>query len=181
MIERILNITKESYTQELNRSNVLLKKSDYLIKYITSTFVFINALFVFLLNNQLIDTLGLAISYAISGILLCRDLYLAVRVQNLTKVKFFPTGNTILQDIKSNHQKEGKKITPMNLDVDTVNYYSEFTEALENSNNKKAEILNKAYNWYLSTIIIITVIFFIILLSNCITLSITINYKKGGI
>lgn len=164
MIEKIINITKESYNQELNRSNLLLTKSDYLVKYITSTFVFINALFVFLVSSKLVNTWYLAIMYAISGVLLCRDLYLAVRVQILTKVKFFPTGNTILQDIKSVYEKEKKQITPMKIDIDTVNYYSKFIEELENSNNKKANILNNAYNWYLGTIIFITFIFFVILL-----------------
>lgn len=164
MEEKILEITKESYNQEVRRSNSLLTKSDYLVKYITSTFVFINAILVLIMNNKLINPWINVFIYMVSGILLCRSLYLAVRVQILSKGVHFPTGMTLLNDIAKKYNDEKKTTTTQDMDMQIIFYYSRYIEELEVANNMKASILNKAYTWYLRTIIGITIMLFVLLI-----------------
>ncbi|WP_288222527.1 hypothetical protein [uncultured Clostridium sp.] len=164
IIEKIKSITQVSYEQEIARSKAILTKSDYLIKYITSTFVFMNAALVFLATSKLVSPWILVIVYMISGVVLCYSLYKALKVQILLKGLFFPTGKTIMKDISKQLNENSERITPLELDRDIILYYSNYTEELENSNNNRAKILNSAYKWYLSSIILITMHFFIILI-----------------
>ena len=57
--ESILSVAIESATQEEKRAEILLKKSDFLMKYISATFVIINALQIaysfFLFSDKIIN------------------------------------------------------------------------------------------------------------------------------
>ena len=164
ILKKVQIINEESYNQEIKRSTLLLTKSDYVIKYIMSTFVFINALLAFLVTSKIINIWILVVFYLISGCLLCSCLYLAVKVQILLKGEYFPTGETILNDIKKDIQSSGEIPNPIRLDRDLIRYYSTYTTKLEEANNERATILNQSYKFYLASILFIFSMFFIILI-----------------
>lgn len=162
VLERTLDIVKESYNQENNRAKALLTKSDYIIKYITSTFVFVNAMVLILINNKMVNLVILVILYFIVGAMLCFSLYNAVKAQALLDVAYFPTGDTILKDLaKLDNEQENLSIY---LSRDIISYYSQYIEKLEEANNKRAKILKQAYGIYNSSVIVITLLIFIIIL-----------------
>lgn len=130
LLSKILDISKESYNQEINRSNNLLTKSDYLIKYISATFVFINAIFVFLATNRVLNLFILAGVYLIISEILCWSLFLAVRAQVLKKALYFPTGNTVIDEIKDEWNSDGIENNEITLTNKTINYYSDFVNIL---------------------------------------------------
>lgn len=164
IFKKVQIINEESYNQEIKRSSLLLTKSDYVIKYIMSTFVFVNALAVFLASTKLINAWILVIFYLISGSLLCYCLFLAIRVQILLKGEYFPTGDTLLNDIIKYIKDPKSHNIEIKLDRDLISYYSKYTCALEKANNERATILNSAYYYYLSSIGFISIMFFIMLI-----------------
>lgn len=163
ILKKVQIINEESYNQEVKRSSLLLTKSDYVIKYIMSTFVFVNALLVFLTSTKLVNAWLLVLFYLVSGSILCYCLFLAVRVQILLKGEYFPTGETILNDIKKDMNSSGQRFSEIRLDRDLIRYYSEYTSKLEEANNDRARILNSAYYYYLGSIGFIFIMFFIML------------------
>jgi hypothetical protein len=102
------------------------------------------------------------ILYLIVGILLCISLSLSIKAQLLVKGEYFPTGVDILSEMKQNYDKNGHEKSLVDLKFDTLKYLDKYTKALEAANNDKAKTLNKAYRAYLSGIISITIIFFIL-------------------
>lgn len=164
IFDEILRVTIKSYDQETNRSSLLLTKSDYLIKYITATFVFINAISAFLIANKVISSCVIVIGNIAIGAILCFSLYFAVNVQLFVRGNYFPTGMEIFRAIKNKYNADKIEKTPLDLRMDTIKYYSDYIDNLEKSNNKKAEMLNSAYKVYLIGVVCITLFFFIILI-----------------
>jgi hypothetical protein len=162
MLIEITKVAQESYKQEKDRASLLLTKSDYIIKYVTATFVFINALCALLIANKVVPLTLVCILYLIVGILLCISLSLSIKAQLLVKGEYFPTGVDILSEMKQNYDKNGHEKSLVDLKFDTLKYLDKYTKALEAANNDKAKTLNKAYRAYLSGIISITIIFFIL-------------------
>lgn len=158
----IIKVAQESYKQEQDRALLLLNKSDYIIKYVTATFVFVNALCALLITNKVIPLTIVCILYLIVGISLCVSLSLSIKAQLLVKGKFFPTGVDILEGMNKEYQTSGLEKSLSDLKFDTIKYYDEYTKSLEGANNDKAKTLNKAYHTYLFSVICITLIFFVL-------------------
>lgn len=163
MINEIMKISVESYKQEKDRAALLLTKSDYLNKYITATFVFVNAFCAFLLTNSAVSKIAICIVYPLIGMFLCISLFLSTKAQVLLKGKFFPTGMDIWEGMKK-EAEQGTEKNELSLRLDSIIYYNEYTKALEEANNSKAKILNWAYKTYLFGTIGLTIGFFIICL-----------------
>lgn len=89
VVDQLLEIAKISSEQERDRTQNLLVKSDYLVKYITATFVFLNAIYVFLLKLDVVKPIWIVLLYVVPGILLCVAMWNAIKAQELVDVKFF--------------------------------------------------------------------------------------------
>lgn len=152
--DEILTVSKTSAAQEENRSEILLKKSDYLMKYISATFVIINALCVFAVTQTSISSCFIFIYYIVTGISLLLSTFFTINAQTLVESKFFPTGQDVLKSIQHN---SNKPYTLSKSKTDTIKYYSKYTEALKNSNDKRAKSIKRAYRYYFVGIFFITV------------------------
>ena len=162
MIVEITNVAIESYKQEQNRESILLTKSDYVIKYITATFVFVNAICALLITNEVIPTIIVCVMYFIVGASLCVSLAYSIRAQLLVKGEFFPTGVDVLNGMQEEYKKNGTEKSVCDLKMDTIKYYDNYTKTLQKANDDKAKKLKIAYRIYLNSVICIMVIFFVL-------------------
>lgn len=156
IIAEILDTTIISYKQETERSNLLLTKSDYLVKYITSTFVFLNAISVLMITNNMINKMIIVFMYLIVGVALCMALVKAVSAQILLKGKYFPTAGDILNGIVEKGEFDDDKIKKK-LIKDKLGYYTQYTKELESANNERAKKINIAYKIYIGGVVGIVV------------------------
>lgn len=164
MMDDILAIAKESYNQECNRNNNLLTKSDYLMKYIAATFMFINAVCVFLVTNKLLPPVIICIYYLLVSIVLMMATWWAICAQNLQKLEFFPTGETVLDDIKKKYEDCKEEKTSLDIRIDLIKYYGKYVEAAIITNNRRACFLEKSYYAIMVGLVCITLGFFIFLI-----------------
>lgn len=158
--EEILCVAKTSAAQEENRLNILLKKSDFLMKYISATFVIINAICVFIATNTDIAPFLIFLYYVINGMLLLLSTYHTINAQTLVKSYFFPSGQDILNGIK----KEISSLCLIKVKTDTIKYYTDYTNSLKESNDNRANKLNNAYKCFILGTVSITVGFLLLIL-----------------
>lgn len=161
ILERILKISKTSYEQEVDREKQLLTKSDYLIKYISVIFGFINIFLPLIFKYEVINLYILIIMYVITTIPLIITLYYSIKSQSLKKAVFFPTGKSMLEKLKTemnNYCRDDKLINK------EILYYSNSTEELQKSNDKRSNILKRAYTNYFVSIMVIALMIFILMI-----------------
>lgn len=154
IVDKIIDIAKISYDQELDRHKQLLNKSDKLIKYISAIFAIINIIFPMTLKYSYIDKRGLLILYFIINIPLILSLYWCIKVQKLRDVNFFPTGDTIIAQLKTKFM-EFNTLNKMKNKI--ISYYSKSTDSLFYANENISDWLNRAHNSYLISLIIIII------------------------
>lgn len=171
LLQGVLRVAKESYKQELDRSNKLLAKSDYVIKYVTSILVFINAIMVLMMNAVIVDKLWIIGGYIVNSIILLVSLIYAVRTQNLVQVEFFPLGETLLQDLNSYYEQNNKLYTSQEMLNDEVMYYSESVKKLSEVNDARADFLKKAYYFFVGGMVAIVV---------TLVITLVVSNIKGG-
>lgn len=165
LLNKILDITQESYKQENSRASNLLTKSDYLIKYVTGAFALINVIFVFIAVNKLINLWSIGICYLIIAITMLFCMIYSIRAQILKLGKYFPSGKQILLDIVKKYKEEVVEYNDQKMINETIIYYSEYIEQLEIVNNDRADLINKSYKLFLVSIIEIIVTFFMFIIS----------------
>lgn len=156
ILDDVLLTTKVSQEQEKVRADNLLTKTDYIIKYISATFVLINAIFVFLAANKIINLFLVSAIYISISIPLCYSLFFAVRAQVLKNVKYFPTGNDEIISLRDFYDKENRMPSEIEMKNRTLNYYSEYIKSLESANNARSNLINTAYKSYLASIFLIS-------------------------
>jgi hypothetical protein len=164
ILTKVLEISDESYRQERERSNNLLTKSDYIIKYISTAFVFTNAIFALLASNKVIKIGILAVLYILIAVTFCISLYYAVRAQVLRKAKYYPTGNTIIKELESDFEKKPVMPTDITMLNKLINYSSDYIEELQKVNDDRAKLINIAYKSYLVSISLISLSFIAIMI-----------------
>ena len=163
MIEQLKDVTTTAMNQEEQRSKQLLTKSDYLEKYTTGIFAFINALCVFLMKTSGVCKIYLELLYLVPGILLCVALIFALLAQRISKTLRFPIGSEEAKKLISQFDEENKIITHEQYNMQIINYYSRYVDALNKADNIKAVMLIIAYILIISSIISIVVIMGIII------------------
>ena len=161
MFDKVLEIAKVSYDQENDRSKQLLNKSDYLIKYISTITIFVNIFLPLAFTNKVIDLKILIVMYVIISVPLILSLFFSIRAQILKPGKFFPTGKTVLQEIKKNKNDLNSALKIKNR---FILYYSSSTEELQSSNDDRARILKFAYKQYIYSILILVIVVFVIMI-----------------
>lgn len=159
IIDEALEMSKTSYNQENERSKQLLNKSDYLIKYISAIFIFVNIFLPLAFSNSIINLVALSIMYFLISAPLIFSLFYAVRAQILKPGDFFPLGEKILLKIKNREYKKLFKIRSRH-----IMYYSKSTEKLQSSNDDRAKLLKKAYWSYIFSVCMLAIIILIIMI-----------------
>lgn len=148
VVDQLLEIAKISSEQERDRTQNLLVKSDYLVKYITATFVFLNAIYVFLLKLDVVKPIWIVLLYVVPGILLCVAMWKAIKAQELVDVKFFPTGSDVIQGMVNRWKKTQEETSAQSLKLDKISYYREYTDSLKTANDAKAMVLQSVYHLF---------------------------------
>lgn len=166
LLKRVLEITKESYKQECDRSGKILTKSDYIIKYVTTILVFINAIMVFMISNMINNKELIIAVYIVNSIILIISLTCAINAQSLLKVNFFPTGKVILSDLNNYSQQNSELYSPTEMLKDEVLYYSNCIESLEEVNKKRAKYLKCAYVFFIFAMCTLVITLVILLNSS---------------
>jgi energy-coupling factor transporter transmembrane protein EcfT len=161
LLEKVLQISKVSYGQEVDRSKQLLAKSDYLIKYLSTIFVFVNIFLPLAFKYNIINLKVLAFIYFAISVPLIFSLFLSIKSQRLRLGMFFPTGKYLLEEMKRNQDKFNTEIKMKNK---SILYYSTSTETLQKTNDERAKNLKAAYTSYFSSIIILAVAIFSIMI-----------------
>lgn len=148
VVDQLLEIAKISSEQERDRAQNLLVKSDYLVKYITATFVFLNAICAFLLKLELTKPIWVVLLYVIPGILLCLAMWKAIKAQELVDVKFFPTGSDVIKGMVDRWNQTQEETSAKSLKLDKISYYREYTDSLKKANDAKAKVLQSVYHLF---------------------------------
>lgn len=154
ILDKIIDVAKISYDQELDRHRQLLNKSDNLIKYISAIFAIINIIFPMALKYNYVDKGGLLIIYFIINIPLILSLYWCIKVQKLKDVIFFPTGDAVIMQLKTRFT-EFNTLNKMKNKI--ISYYSKSTDSLFSANENISDLLNRAHNSYLISLIIMII------------------------
>ncbi len=160
-LDKILEVSKTSYDQESERNKQLLTKSDYLIKYISAIFIFINIFLPLAFQNKIVNLKVLVFMYIFVCIPVLICLFFCIRAQVLRSCSFFPTGKETILEMKKNSQDFNSEIKIKNKHI---SYFSSSTKSLEESNNTRSELLKKAYWAYFSSIGAVFFIIFIIMI-----------------
>ena len=155
--ESILSVAIESATQEEKRAEILLKKSDFLMKYISATFVIINALCILYVSNTSIELGFICLYYFATGFSLLISMFFTIRAQILAQAKFFPTGQDIFLSIQHNYNDSNKPYTYTKSKTDAIKYYSKYTNSLNEVNNKRAKHLKNAYSFFIVSVFCIII------------------------
>ena len=108
ILTEILNCAVESNKQEISRSNVLLAKSDCLMKYISAAFVIVNAICAFSVLRDFIPASIVCVCYFITGILLLISMFTAIQAQTLLRVEYFPTGSQVLDGMNRKWESDNE-------------------------------------------------------------------------
>lgn len=162
--ETILSISKESAAQEERRSEVILKKSDFLMKYISAIFVIINAVCIFAVTHTSIKPFFVFAYYIVTGLCLLISTLFTVNAQTLVQANFFPTGQVILKKIQQDFKDSSKpQYTFQKSKVDAIKFYSKYTDSLQETNDKRAKSLKKAYGCFFLGVLGVTIGSFIMI------------------
>lgn len=162
--ETILSISKESAAQEERRSEVILKKSDFLMKYISAIFVIINAVCIFAITHTSIKPIFVFVYYIATGLCLLISMFFTINAQTLVQAKFFPTGQDILKTIQHNSKDPSNPTyTFQKSKVDAIKYYGKYTDSLQKTNDKRAKSLKRAYSCFFVGIFCVTIGSFIMI------------------
>lgn len=164
IIAEILSCAVESSKQEMSRSNILLAKSDYLMKYISATFVIVNAVCAFAISREFIPAAIVCVYYLLIGILLLISMVITIQVQTLLKVEYFPTGTQILEGMAERWESDKEVYSILNLQVDNIKYYSQYTESLKEANDDRAKKLKQAYKCFVYATVGVAIGFLIFLI-----------------
>lgn len=149
IITEILSCAVESSKQEMSRSNILLAKSDYLMKYISAAFVIVNAICAFAISREFIPAAIVCVYYLLTGLLLLISMVITIQVQTLLKVEYFPTGTQILEGMAEKWESDKEVYSILNLQIDNIKYYSQYTESLKEANDDRAKKLKQAYKCFM--------------------------------
>lgn len=163
IVDEILKCSEESSKQEFERSQILLKKSDYLMKYISASFVIANAVSGFAVARNFVPDGIVCIYYLIVGILLLIGMTSAIKAQTLLEVNFFPTGMQILEGMVKKKVDEDKVYSLQDIKIDSIKYYSKYTDSLKTANDERAKIIKQGYRSFTYATIGLAVGFFVFL------------------
>lgn len=164
ILDEILKVAIESSNQEKERSQILLTKSDYLMKYIAAMFVFVNAVCVFIMSNSNVSAWIVCIYYFLVGMSFLFSVCFTIKAQTLLKCVFFPTGQDIFSNMLLKYN-EGNTLTSQDLRIDTIKYYSNYTKSLQVANDNRAKLIDKGYNaFFIGTIVITGGLFLIMVI-----------------
>ena len=146
ILEHVLQISKDSYKQETDRSGIILSKSDNLFKYSSTIFTATNVIFSLLYVNKLIDSYALLAGYSIVILPFIVSIFFAISAQHLRHELFFPFGSDIINAIVKSPADYDSTIKMKNYHILC---YSESTEKMQQNNNYKAVLLSRAYWFYM--------------------------------
>ena len=127
-------------------------------------FVIVNTISAFVVLRNIISILLICIYYFLTGILLLINMFVTIQVQTLLEVQYFPTGIQILDGMSEKWKNENKVCSSQKLQVDNIKYYSQYTESLKLTNDKRATKLKKAYKYFMFATLGVTLGFFIFLI-----------------
>lgn len=154
IIDKITDISKFSYDQEMDRHKQLLNKSDNLIKYISTLFVIVSVIFPFALNNKILSVWVMLFIYLFICTPVILSLYFSIKVQKLRDVRIFPTGDKVIGLLKENPAELG---TIDKIKNKIISYYSAASDSLEKCNNDMSIWLRNSHNFYLLSLVFIII------------------------
>lgn len=157
--KNIFNITQEAYKQEQERIKSLNLKADNLTRYISIYLVMLNAIVLLIFKYAVLNIFIAVMAYVLVFIPSIISLFLATRVQSLSKISRFPDGYLLDERTKDNDDFDN--------DIDwiilTITEYNKAIKVLECDNDNKAKYIKWAYVMYDLAIVLMTIMSFTIL------------------
>lgn len=158
-MEFSLEISEETYQQEMHREEVLTRRIDYLFRWLTLLVSVFNIAVPIIVKEVALNykKFGFVFLYVILMLLLIIAMVIIVYLEFPRKVKIYPLGCDILKRAKEEPQKYEDTIS---INYQKILYQDTVTRQLQNNNDKIADLLKKV-NVLLIGAIVCMAIFFI--------------------
>ena len=150
----IKEIAHDSMQQEKDRAELIQSKSQSLIRYISATIGGVNAILVFLLDGELINTCQLFWLVAFIDVPFVISLFLAVAAQIMMKALYYPSGIQVLDDMEKSNKRN---LTVLDYEVYQLKCKSIYVDSLWKVNNIRAKYIKWSYVCYLLGLVMIIV------------------------